>query len=77
VIPAPPPKEPKVAAVPSGGPTGPAIALTVKLHGFGATPAIRATPARFFAWGETVAVYCVPSVRFAVGVNVAIIATGS
>jgi len=77
VIPAPPPKAPKVEAAPRLGAVGRTEAPTVKLHGFGAEPAISALPNKSVTRVEIVAVYCVPVVRFAAGVKVAIWLAGS
>ena len=59
VMPAPPPIDPKVEAVPRFGPTGPTARPVVKVHGFGTTPAASALPARSVAAFVIVAVYCV------------------
>src|SRR6476619_4562605 len=72
VAPALPPKDPKVAVSPRGGPTGPAEAPVVKFHGFGFAPAASARPVTSLAALVIKAVYCVLAVRFAEGVNVAI-----
>src|ERR1700738_5461820 len=73
VIPAPPPKPPKGAALARLGPTGARLVPVVKFHGLGTRPATRALPARSFAALETFAVYCVVAVRFALGVKVAML----
>src|ERR1700722_12378900 len=70
-MPAPPPMDPKVAAVPRFGPTGPTATPVVKLQGLGTTPAASGLPARSVAAFEIVAVYCVLGVRLAAGGNVA------
>src|SRR6202035_2258051 len=65
VIPAPPPKDPKVAALARLGPTGPAVVPVVKLHGLGTRPAATALPVRSFAALLTVVVFGpVPVVKF-------------
>ena len=58
VIPAPPPKPPKVEAAPRFGRVGPTEAPVVKVHGFGVAPAASALPAKSVAAFEIVAVYC-------------------
>ena len=57
VIPAPPPIDPKVEAVPRFGPVAPMVVVVVKNHGFGAVPDTSGFPARSVAAGEIVAVY--------------------
>ena len=77
VMPAPPPKAPKVEAAPRLGAVERTEAPTVKLHGFGAAPATSALANRSVTRCEIVAVYCVPDVRFTAGVKVAIWVAGS
>ena len=77
VMPAPPPKVPKVEAAPRFGAVERTEAPTVKRHGFGAAPATSALPNKSVTRCETVAVYCVPDVRFTAGVKVAIWLAGS
>jgi hypothetical protein len=71
VAPALPPKDPKVAVTPRGGPTGPTEAPVVKVHGFGFAPAASALPVVSCAAFVIDALYWVLAVRLAAGVKVA------
>src|ERR1700733_16274656 len=78
VMPAAPPMDPKVEAVPRLGPTGPIARPLVKLQGLGTTPAASGLPARSVAAFEIVAVYCVLAVRLAAGGEVSLwVTTGA
>jgi hypothetical protein len=77
VMPAPPPKLPKVEIAPRLGSVGPRVEPVVKVHGFGAAPDAKGLPDKSVTKFEIVAVYCVPEERFATGVNVAIWLIGS